>query len=422
MRESQTHHIDKAQNLAIAVLAVCAVFLFTRTELFQLAWSALGVDFPLFPEARTVQTAAGPTALALPVRLAVSDGSGRRYGNTVLTTGSEAFVPVRPLFSQALDGDAPLQTGTRADFLRALDDVSVFCDFLHPLPLALTAGVLDAPEAREEGEIRCAVLARDLSRTVLFLWDGDGGYYRRDTEIAFADLEEAVSSYLLGNAWFSLDRAVPEEQTVAPLSLLPRTTPALPVLSATDGLADPDRLLTALRMNPRTNFRYSESNGTEVIMEGARSVRIRANGSVYYRSGGRTDLRIDCAGEVPTSWEAVRGCTALLDEVLPWGGVRAYPTGVQREGERTVVYFGYQWRGLPIRFSDGGSAAVAVLEGKAVSSLEIRARRYAATGETCLLLPLTQVLGIASQRPGAELSLAYVDGGGTVTQAQWLLD
>ena len=77
---------------------------------------------------------------------------------------------------------------------------------------------------------------------------------------------------------------------------------------------------------------------------------------------------------------------------------------------------------VPIRFSDGGSAAEITLSGTAITRLSLRFRQYSTSGETSLLLPLRQTLAIAAEHPGTELSIGYADGGGDTVPASWLAD
>ncbi len=74
-----------------------------------------------------------------------------------------------------------------------------------------------------------------------------------------------------------------------------------------------------------------------------------------------------------------------------------------------------------MRYADGGCAAEATLSGRSVEALTLRFRQYASTGETALLLPLKQALAVASQTPGVELAVGYVDSG-TECAPHWLAD
>ena len=381
--------------------------------------------FQLFPE-ELVQPEPLPETVPLtaPVRVAVT-GTFGRYATVTRVTGGSTF----RLLSDALHSDGELVPSRRAAFLRALDSMSLYYDFLHPLPLSLLAGLASASPPAERSlpgydePVRCAILAREGSSAALYLWDGGEKYYRRDAPVSILDIEEEVGYYDRSNAFFAMDQAPSDDiyQKIAPLSLLLMEEPVLPVLSVKNSLADTERLLTALRFNPLTNSRYPEANGTEVIVEDGRSVRIRTNGSVYYQSGGKAELNVECSGEIPTPWEAASGGAALLNAILsPESEAAIYPLEVRQEETRTFLRFGYQIGGIPVRFPDGGSAAVMTLDGSGVSMLELRPRQYTATGETSLLLPLRQALAVMGNGAERELSISYTDTDDKRLEAGWI--
>ena len=502
-------NLDFCQNVAIAVLAVLAVFLFSRTEIFQLGRQA--TEMRAITETRNLSGTAADSALRAPVRVCVTGQDGCRYAALAMTAADEAFPA--DIFSQAFrDGGKWTESGA-AEFQDAIRGKNyIYLDFLYPLPLDLLAGLTEASARRESGDAdfksgsparngagasdltaRYAVLyaqennKNNNSENIIFLiWDGGENYYKRDTTAEVPELQAAIriceASFrredninnnlnnninMTGRAFFAMDlmdlnngnnfnnnyynnpdgiddgdqdknydlnnninlrkdlnlnesgESWPRADEMS-LLLYPEDQPIAPVLSMRMGLADAEQLLTALRFNPRTNFRYIESNGTEVVVDGSRSVRIRANGSVYYQSGGRPEISVECAGESPDYWEAAAGCAALLDNILTtWDGAApVYVTEAARDGERMILRFGYQINGTPIRFPDGGSAAVATLDGRVISSLELRPRRYAARDEISLLLPLRQALGIAGGQ--AEISLGYLDTGSSRLNIQWL--
>ena len=94
---------------------------------------------------------------------------------------------------------------------------------------------------------------------------------------------------------------------------------------------------------------------------------------------------------------------------------------IRQNGAVTTLTYGYQAGGVPIRFS-GGSAAEVTLTGTSVTSVTLRFRQYTVTEEASLLLPLRQALAVAKGRPGAELSICYVDRGGGDCAACWVAD
>ena len=196
------------------------------------------------------------------------------------------------------------------------------------------------------------------------------------------------------------------------------------MLTASDPLSSTDWLLTALGFNPHTNFRYSESSGTQVIMEGDSSLRIHPDGTVLYQSGSQPVLKIGSGQEALSVNETILGTEGLLTSLT--GSI---PSGAgfcllefQQDGASTVLRFGYHVDGLPIRFSDGGFAAEVTLDGSGITRLSLRFRQYTLSGESSRLLPLKQAMAIAAGQPGAELAVGYTDNNGDTVSAQWLLE
>lgn len=425
MSEKFRAELDFRQNIAIALLSVLAAFLFSRTELFNMGWETLRNSvFPSPPDRAAAAQESLSDALSVPVRFAatsVYSGVYGRYVNTMMTTGEPGFRSVRRMFGNALEEASTLEEITLEEFLLSIRGASLYCDFLWPLPLSTLAGLLDA-SSPDERPVRALTLTGDENGVALGLWDGDGHYYRCPASVSRWELEQMTAHYELGNGVFAADLSDTEAayRTVNPLSLFAEATPTLPAYAVVSGLSNVDSLLTVLRFNPLTRSRYTETNGTEVIMEGGRSIRIRANGSVYYQDSGRGGLSVDSVGEDPTAWEAVRECAALLNGVLlPQGRAALCPTEVRREERVTTIRFGCAVDGLPVFYADGGAAAVVTLDGRNISSMELRPRRYTPTDTPSLLLPLSQALGVATLHPGAELCLGYQDNGGTRLTAQW---
>lgn len=96
-------HRDFIQNITITLLTLSAVFLFSRTQFFQLG-AAAGSGYW---QHLTAPIGSGETDTALsdrllaPVRLAVSGEYGR-YGSVSLTTGGEEFTPVKTLLREVI--------------------------------------------------------------------------------------------------------------------------------------------------------------------------------------------------------------------------------------------------------------------------------------------------------------------------------
>ena len=417
---------DFLQNITIVLLSLSAVFLFTQTQLYSLGVDA-GSDYLRYlggAQTSAVSETAALTSLSAPVRLAVTGVYGGRYGSVAGTTTDEVFEPVGGLLREALRSVQSLTPCEPQEFLRALEGTSIYFDFLEPLPLPVLAGLVGASLESGVSARRLVISAQGAGEAVLYLWDGEEDCRRSTTAVSEAELESVVGGYELNGASFALDGGTgPESARMDPCSLFPLEPPALPVLSSAAVLPDSATLLTALGFYPRTNSRYTESGGVEVVTDGDRTLRLSPDGSIRYRSGGDPAISIAAAGEDPTVTEAVMGVSALLNNLLTTqeSGAGLYLLGVRETESTQVLSFGWQSGGVPIRLDRGGAAAEVTLSGNVVSMLTLRFRQYADTGELSLLLPLRQALAIAARQEGAELSIGYVDDGATAS-ASWLAD
>ena len=429
--EKKHSRLDLLQNIVITLLTVSAVMLFAATQISSLSqgsnllnrWFSASSS----PAAAAAEEEAAP--LSAPVRVAVS-GTYGRYGSVTLSSGSEEFIPLATRLGEALGSARSFLSCESQDFMDALSQPSIFYDFWEALPLSVLAELIslpDLPAAIASTNARQLVVSASDSGTVqLLLWDGEGTYLRCGTAITAGDLENTISRYELGGAYFAFDYAENSEtfQQVFSRSLFLDPLPQLPQLSVANALTDTYAVLTRLGFNPYTNSRYMESGGTEVVTEGDQSVRLLPEGIIRYQGSGKSDLSIDAESETPTLWEAVSGASELLNSLLSGhtGDAVLYLQWVQQTGSATVLRFGYQAGGVPIRFADGTCAAEVVLSGTAVSSLALCFRQYTAGGEASLLLPLKQAISIAAQQEGKELFIAYTDNGADTASAAWLLE
>jgi len=419
----QQKYRNLIQNLAITLLSVSAVALFAQTQLYSLDLTGTGEQAA---GAAGQAVSAAQAALAAPVRTAVTGDYGR-YGSVALTTGDESFAdPLGRRLLEALGSARDYTACGKEAFLRALKGPSLYYDFLEPLPLSVLAGLLGGGEEifPDLSARRLLIVPQD-SGALLYLWDGGESCYRASTAVSADSLDQVISRYELGGTAFAMDAAPGSpERELDPCSLLPAELPSLPAFTVEDPLsASGDWLLSALGFNLRNRTRHTESNGTELIMDGDRTLRIRPDNSVYYQSGRDPSLTVAAAGELPTLREAALGAGSLLAGLLAPVSGEASPwlQSVRQNGNVTVLRFGYQAGGVPICFQDAGFAAEVTLTGTDVTALTLHFRQYSLSEEPSLLLPLPQALAVAAENPGGELSIGYVERGGEC-RACWVQD
>lgn len=425
MEEQRRSRRNFIQNIVIILLSLSAAALFAQTQLSSLDLSA-GYDQAEPSSGQTVSAAAAD--LAAPVRVAVTGDFGR-YGSAALTTADDAFTdPLGRRLLEALGSARDYAPCAASDFLRALESPSLYYDFLEPLPLSVLACLSGGGEEvspREDLTARRLLIALQGGGVLLYLWDGGEDCLRAATAVSADSLSQVIGRYELGNASFAMDAGTDSpEAKLDPCSLLPAGLPSFSSFTVGDPLdASADWLLSALGFHARTRTRHTESNGTELIMDGDRTLRIRPDNSVYYQSGQESTLTVASAGDLPTLREAALGTGSLLSGLLSpiSGEFRLWLQSLSRSGDTTVLRFGYQAGGVPIRFQDGGFAAEVTLTGASVTAMTLRLRQYSLSDEPSLLLPLPQALAVAAASPGKELSIGYVERGGSC-KACWLCD
>ena len=428
MDEKRRHRRDFVQNIVITVLALSAAVLMAQTQLYNLG-SAAGARYLsglLSPqEAAPGGQSQQAFQLTAPVRVAVTGAYGR-HGDIMMTTADEEFLLLGNLLGEALGSARSYVPVDQAAFLAALGRTSVYYDFLAPLPVSVLAE-FTGTTAQGQHSARRLIVAEEETGVRLYLWDDGVGFGVCETAVSAESLAAAVGQYELGNAVFAMDRSAldPAHAALAPWSLLlSDTLPEVPVLEASEDLGDSDTLLAALKFNPRTNYRYTDSGGTEVVVDGERSLRIRPDGTALYLSGGESALTAgDAEDGTLTVSQAVTAAGNLVGGLLTDAGdAGLYLQEVYQSAGSTVVRFGYQVGGVPIRYTDGGCAAEVLFDGNAVSTMSLRFRTYTLTSDTSLLLPLRQALAVAARTPGAELAVSYADSGASLVSACWMAE
>lgn len=412
------------QNLAIILLSVSAALLFIWTYALSSKAGSSYLSNLLSPGIIAGETAAAPTRLTelpAPVILAVTGKYGRS-GNISLCTTDQEFAAPGSLLREALGSAGTPAACTEKDFRAALNLTSVYCDFRTSLPLSLLGSLLGADDAPAAGSARRLLLSAGEDGARLYLTDGET-YSCCTTRVTSSALSKLAGSYQLGSASFAFE--LEGGADLAPYSLLlTGAQPTLPALSAASAFSDSSASLTALGFNPHTKSRYTEIDGTDLIRDGDRTLRLRPDGRLLYDSGGDDAVQLSAAGETLTAEEAALGSYRLLTGLLSGGdsGPTLALCGMEQHGDARTLLFDYQLDGIPIRRSDGTPAARITLTGAVVSSLSLQVRQYSPTGGESLLLPLTQALAIANRHAGAELEICYTDSGSSGVSAGWLAD
>lgn len=408
--------VDRLQNVALVVLTLSAVFLLLSFFHLRGGWTArFQTLLAVRPAAGGQEEASGVgELLAAPHIMVTSDSEYGRCGRLYTPAGDALLEQMLPLFGEAL-GSAD-QVGAAADqTLRAgLGRSSLYLDLTVELPLEVVAAWLGERTVFDRAVRAMALTTEGRDTAVLYLCGGEGEIFRYFTALPASAVEALTESVSPNGSLFAYET---NYAPLAPYTVLVREAEGLPqVRSELPATYSSYRLLTALDFNAHTNSRYAEPDGTEVVMDGRRTLRIGPEGTVTYDSGEED------AGGRGGALEALRAAGRLAAALT--GGVDASPLYLRRLEEREdgyLVGFQYQVEGVPVRFPDEADALTVLVRGAGIAEFTCRCRTYVPEEEASVLLPPIMAAAIASLYPEGELSLGYVDSGSGRLHADWLV-
>jgi len=408
--------VDRLQNVALVVLSLSAVFLLLSFFHLRGGWTArFQTLLAVRPAAGGQEEASGVgELLAAPHIMVTSDSEYGRCGRLYTPAGDALLEQMLPLFGEAL-GSAD-QVGAAADqTLRAgLGKSSLYLDLTVELPLEVVAAWLGERTVFDRAVRAMALTTEGRDTAVLYLCGGEGEIFRYFTALPASAVEALTESVSPNGSLFAYET---NYAPLAPYTVLVREAEGLPqVRSELPATYSSYRLLTALDFNAHTNSRYAEPGGTEVVMDGRRTLRIGPEGTVTYDSGEED------AGGRGGALEALRAAGRLAAALT--GGVDASPLYLRRLEAREdgyLVGFQYQVEGVPVRFPDEADALTVLVRGAGIAEFTCRCRTYVPEEEASVLLPPIMAAAIASLYPEGELSLGYVDSGSGRLHADWLV-
>ena len=408
--------VDRLQNVALAVLTLSAVFLLLSFFHLRGGWTArFQTLLAVRPAAGGQEEASGVgELLAAPHIMVTSDSEYGRCGRLYTPAGDALLEKMLPLFGEALGSADPVGAAADQTLRAGLGKSSLYLDLTVDLPLEVVAAWLGERTVFDRAVRAMALTTEGRDTAVLYLCGGEGEIFRYFTALPASAVEALTESVSPNGSLFAYET---NYAPLAPYTVLVREAEGLPqVRSELPATYSSDRLLTALDFNAHTNSRYAEPGGTEVVMDGRRTLRIGPEGTVTYDSGEED------AGGRGGALEALRAAGRLAAALT--GGVDASPLYLRRLEEREdgyLVGFQYQVEGVPVRFPDEADALTVLVRGAGIAEFTCRCRTYVPEEEASVLLPPIMAAAIASLYPEGELSLGYVDSGSGRLHADWLV-
>ena len=414
------------QNLTILFLSVSAVFLVLQVVSF-----AVGQDGDIesllpgtsFSEDGPVHSS-DLTGLPSPISLMATWDYGRSGHLMTAPDDADAQAAISLLQEALGSASAPKTVGEEA-FRQALNRPGLYFDYTNALPVSVLAaqyGISFDPQVYA----RYFLIALEEDQTVcLYFWSGEGNIYRYTTAVTATALTDTVTVFQANSALFAFEAG----ETMAHLDPYTILTDVREIntLSSTIPVAlDMDSLLERLDFNPHTNSRYPQSDGTEVVVEAPRTLRVQTDGTVIYTGDTEevSDLyMVASSGDTPTEEEGVLAVRQLLEELLSdedLGDAVLYCSGVETDKGGMVVRFDYMVNGIPVYFADGVSAMEAEITDSTITAFQLKCRQYALKETTYTLLPLPLATAVVSVYEGGCLTVGYVDRGSEEVLPCWM--
>ena len=415
---------NSVQNIIIVCLLLSAAFLFLHTDLIR--FDTLGhVISSVSPSANLADTA--KTNVQMPLHIVSrTDTLCQAWLNE--TTSGEVFEDFGPPLLEAIGSATNAVSITEDEFCSALEQNGVYYDFTTTFPLPLFINLISVQNNAPQSFARAAFLSSSSGQTVLlYVWDAEHHrYIRWNTTVTSDSLSRAAAhhtgipaefAFLSGEAYSAL----------SPYTLIPSERIVMPELVAAPSLQKhiQDDILTHLEFNVHSNSRYPESNGTEVILQGSRILRILPDGTIIY-SGNMDDeisfLTVEHSGETASFRECVdaawRVITTLSDGTT--GDAAPYLLSARtEENGRTEILFGYAINGAPIAFPDDYAAKVEI-NGDTIVNFTLRLRSYTTSEKASTLLPALQAAAAVQSTSQQDLFPGYYDDGNAALPPCWL--
>ncbi len=395
-------------------------------------YSAVGLASPFSSKVEVEGSAASSYGEALrPVRCAVMVDSGR-YGveydkNLVDILYNRISVSV----GEAVGSLSEVEKVSQKEWESALSARGIYLDYLGNAPLgaiALWQGI--EQNGYMDIFVRKLVLMAEEENIILYYVNiKDGAVYCAETAVPSERLMRQVGEDITTNGCLmAFEMGEEYSELPAETMFFDEETEMRAVTVSNPPVSDSayDTLLKAFSMNPYTNYRYKQSNGSQSAIEGGRSLVLTEDGRVIYSAQDDDDSGAEIYPESTdvSSAEIIEGIRKIAAAVtgVSGGDGEIYLTGFlyEEETETYEISFGYCAAGAAVYIEDSPAAAYFRIESGRVTYSYTVLRRYTVSEERGKPLPLRWAMDIAIDQTGTArgLELCYSDRGDKV-DTEW---
>ena len=443
--EKKRSLIEWGKNVLIVLLALSALYLLGRTQLYVDGAASGGhllsglksifsEEAPVSPSQVLGDWSQG--TLPGPVRMVVltpQGSAGIQYDNTVLDS---LFLEFTHSLADALPSAGTPQQVSEEAFRTALSAQrpGIYLDFLGRVPLTnltawLSGGRAGNVELPHSIRRMLLTLSEDGRVLLYFIDENTGNCYVSETASDLAQrLERFVAGVSPNGAAFAFQSGE-AYASLAPYTLLgggvsPQpdrfsVTNPVPITDGGEDYGDAfEALVRSLSFQPQS-MSYRSRDGV-TIQEGSEKLRFSDSGQVTYEAAERTDPRFPLQGlsQNPTEWELVGSAWAFVERVFQTssasplcGDARLYIQGLEETEDGVAVLIGYQLDGAAVVVGELGCAARIEISDGAITGFQLQLRKYTYVQQGPQVLPELQATAAleAQEAQGSELLLYYYD-------------
>lgn len=415
--------VDRLQNLTLILLTLSALTLLTRIPLFSEGWDGQVQALLSSAPSGSVAVQAGDLTTVMPsVHLVSTDNSEYgRYSQFYLQADSPDLTNVLPLFRDALGSAAGAEPASDRAFQAALNSPSLFLSFAEPLPCKVIASWLGSDTLLDLRIRAMALTTGEDNSAALYLCGEHGSVFCYDTALTATAIQDCVATFSPNGGSFAFETAY---SALLPYTVLVSQTGAyMDIYSDIPDGYSAYNLLTALDFNAHNNFRYFETNGTEVVRESPRTLHVSPDGTVVYNGDGYADSRLYLAapsGGPVSAEDAVRAAADLAAALTEGTDASSlYLHGITSTATGWQIDFNYQIQGLPILLPGGNPALTVTIDDAIISTFSYCCRAFSESDVPSTLLPPDMAAAIAAQHPSS-LTLCYTESIADMLSARWL--
>lgn len=413
--------IEWGKTLLIIVLAISAIGL-------SGLWGLTDYLFANNPPANgsgdageTVQTKAGRAAQPLSIMITTADNAhhGVKYNGEAL---DEAFLWFTASVGEALGSSGEPQEVTAGQWERALHGSGVFFDYLYEQSISSLArwlGVEISSDVILHTSRRFCLAIENDSVALYYIRAVDGKAYRCETALNSQRFYERMTEYVPNGAMFVFESGEQYDTLESYYTILPELA-TLNNLVASNPLqtSEGSQLLSIFGMNNYVATHYLEADGTNVYVEGEKSLRLSVNGSLLYNSLDSEDNNKLLVGTSDVIDIAYSLATSIVE--LESGNLQMSHISYDQNTDKYIVKFEYVCDGVVVCYGGRSSAMEIMINGAGeLVRADILCRNYTAQ-EEITPMPERQALAVITELGGGEPMLAYTDDGENV-ELGWVI-